>query len=80
MLDYYSNFPPPSRENAIEEVIKECKTKHTIPSNVDEKVLRDTATKVVTEMPSLGSYTGWYVGFRGDAIKMVLDKLNNLLP
>ena len=80
MLDYYSNFPPPSRENAIEEVIKECKTKHTIPSTVDDKVLRDTATKGVTEMPSLGSYTGWYVGFRGDAIKMVLDKLNNLLP
>jgi hypothetical protein len=78
MLDYYSNFPPPSRENAIEEVFNECKTKHTLSKNVDDTLLRETATKVVTEMPSLGSYTGWYVGFRGDAIKMVLDKLNNI--
>jgi hypothetical protein len=37
--------------------------------------LRDTATKIVTEMPSLGSYAGWYAGFRGDAIKMVIDKI-----
>ena len=73
MMDYYSNFPAPSRDKAIEEVIKECK--NTLPENVDETLLRDTATKIINEMPSLGSYTGWYVGFRSDAIKMVLDKL-----
>lgn len=74
MLDYYSNFPPPSRENAIEEVIKACKIKLEVV--VDDVLLKETATKIVTEMPSLGSYTGWHVGFKGDAIQMVLDKLN----
>ena len=72
MMDYYSNFPAPCRDVAIEEVIKECKNK----IKVDEVLLRDTTTKIVNEMPSLGSYTGWYAGFRGDAIKMVLDQLN----
>lgn len=76
MMDYYSNFPAPSRDKAIEEVIKECK--NTLSEKVDDTLLREMATKVVTEMPSLGSYTGWYAGFRGDAIKMVLDKLNNI--
>jgi hypothetical protein len=73
MMDHYSSFPPPSRLVAIEEVIKECKKRN---DKLDDILLRDTATKVVTEMPSLGSYTGWYAGFRGDATKMVLDKLN----
>jgi hypothetical protein len=72
MMDYYSNFPPPSRAAAIEEVIKECKKRD---DTLDDTLLRDTATKIVTEMPSLGSYAGWYAGFRGDAIKMVLDKI-----
>ena len=73
MMDHYSSFPPPSRSSAIEEVIKECKK---INDKLDDILLREMATKVVTEMPSLGSYTGWYVGFRCDAIKMVIDKLN----
>lgn len=74
MMDHYSNFPPPSRPAAIEEVIKECKK---INNQLDDTLLRDTATKIVNEMPSLGSFTGWYVGFRGDAVKMVMDKINS---
>ena len=78
MLDYYSNFPPPSIPNAIEEVIKECKIKLSLNKKiVDDKLLRDTCTKVVTDMPSLGSYTGWYVGFKNDAIDTVMNKINN---
>ena len=66
MMDYYSNFPPPSREEAIKEVIKEFKGEE----------VREIVEKVINGMPSLGSYTGWYVGFKMDAIKMVKEQLD----
>lgn len=79
MMDYYSNFPAPGKPEAIKEVVNECKkliTKNELIINelTDEKIL-ETATQVVNAMPSLGSYTGWYVSFRGDAVKEVLKKL-----
>ena len=58
-MDYYSNYPAPSREEAIKEVIK--------ATNASEEIVRE----VIMGMPSLGSYTGWYVGFKHDAIKEV---------
>jgi len=73
MMDYYSNFPPPSKVDAIKEVVQACKIK----VDIDETVLLDTVTDVINEMPSLGSYTGWYVSFKGDAINMVLKKVGN---
>ena len=65
MLDYYSYYPAPSREDAIKEVIAHFK-------EVDVRVI---ATNVINEMPSLGSYTGWYMGFKKDAIQMVTERL-----
>jgi len=59
MMDYYSNYPAPSREEAIKEVMK--------ATNASEEIVRT----VIMGMPSLGSYTGWYVGFKQDAIKEV---------
>jgi hypothetical protein len=59
MMDYYSNYPAPSREEAIKEVIK--------ATNAEEEIVKS----VIMGMPSLGSYTGWYVGFKQDAIKEV---------
>ena len=70
MMDYYSNYPPPSREDAIEEVIRQVQKSHN-PDN-----LRELCTIVVNNMPSLGSYTGWYVSFRPDAVKEVLNKIH----
>lgn len=67
-MDYYSNFPPPSREEAIKEVVKKVIVDH---QDFDSDELVKICTKVVTEMPSLGSYTGWYVIFQKDAIQMV---------
>ena len=67
MLDYYSYYPAPSREDAIKEIIAHFK-------DVDVK---DIATKVINDMPSLGSYTGWYMGFKHDAIKMVNEQLKS---
>ena len=72
MLDYYSNFPSPSKEVAIEEVVKEILKTN---SEINETLVRETATNVINKMPSLGSYTGWYVGFKGDAIKEVKNTL-----
>jgi len=59
MMDYYSNYPAPSREEAIKEVMK--------ATGVEEEIVKS----VIMGMPSLGSYTGWYVGFKEDAIKEV---------
>ena len=58
-MDYYSNYAAPSREEAIKEVMK--------ATNASEEIVRS----VIMGMPSLGSYTGWYVGFKEDAIKEV---------
>lgn len=65
MLDYYSYYPSPSKEEAIKEVIAHFK----------EVDVREIATKVINDMPSLGSYTGWYMGFKKDAIQMVTEQL-----
>ena len=65
MLDYYSYYPAPSREEAIKEIVAHFK----------EVDVKDIATSVINEMPSLGSYTGWYVGFKKDAIEMVKERL-----
>jgi hypothetical protein len=59
MMDYYSNYPAPSREEAIKEVMK--------ATEAEEEIVKS----VIMGMPSLGSYTGWYVGFKQDAIKEV---------
>ena len=68
MLDYYSYYPAPSREVAIEEVVKEI-----LKISSNETLIRETTTEVINKMPSLGSYTGWYMGFKSDAIKSVKD-------
>lgn len=65
MLDHYSYYPAPSREEAIKEIVAHFK----------EVDVKDIATSVINEMPSLGSYTGWYVGFKKDAIEMVKERL-----
>jgi len=69
MMDWYSNLPPPSREEAIREVMKQVTLDYP---DFDKKKMLEICTKVVTDMPSLGSYTGWYVGFQKDAIKKVV--------
>jgi hypothetical protein len=65
MLDYYSYYPPPSRDDAIKELIAHFK----------DVEVKEIATRVINNMPSLGSYTGWYMGFKKDAIQMVEDEL-----
>ncbi len=58
MMDWYSNYPGPSKEEAIKEVVN---------ITGSEEIVR----KVIMGMESLGSQTGWYCGFRGDVIKEV---------
>lgn len=72
-MDYYSNFPPPSREEAIKEVVKKVVVDHP---DFDSDELLKICTNVVTEMPNLGSYTGWYVSFQKDAIEMVKKNID----
>lgn len=55
MMDWYSNYPAPSKEEAIREV--------TVATGEEE-----WAREIITGMASLGSYTGWYAGFKGDVI------------
>lgn len=47
MLDYYSNFAPPSKEEAIKEIVDQLG---------EEKIVR----RILSNM-DLGSHTGWYV-------------------
>lgn len=65
MMDYYSNFQPPSREDAAAEVLVEVQK---IKPGDHLSVCRE----VVNAMPSLGSMTGWNVFFKKDAIQLVL--------
>lgn len=69
MLDWYSNYQPPSRIDAAEEVLREVNK--IVPGNHLE-----LCKEVVDAMPSLGSYTGWYVSFKKDAVTTVLTKLD----
>ena len=55
MMDWYSNYPAPSKEEAIKEV--------ALATGEEE-----WAREIITRMPCLGSYTGWYAGFKGDVI------------
>ena len=55
MMDWYSNYPAPSKEEAIKEV--------ALATGEEE-----WAKEIITGMASLGSYTGWYVSFKGDVI------------
>ena len=58
MMDWYSNYPSPSKEEAIREV--------TLATGEGE-----WAREIITGMASLGSYTGWYAGFKGDVISEI---------
>jgi hypothetical protein len=69
MLDYYSNFPPPSHAEAIEEVVRLLKQKNAA---YDETKLREITTDLIQKIPCLGSYTGWYVTVKGDVTKNVI--------
>ena len=60
-MDWYSNYPAPSKEEAIKEV--------TLTTGEEE-----WAREIITSMPSLGSYTGWYAGFKGDVIAEINKK------
>jgi len=53
MMDWYSNFPPPSREEAIREVVKKVTMDYP---NYDKEKMLEICTKVVTDMPSLVIY------------------------
>ena len=60
-MDWYSNYPAPSKEEAIKEVTKETGEE-------------EWAREIITSMPSLGSYTGWYAGFKGDVISEIKER------
>jgi hypothetical protein len=71
-MDHCSHFPAPTHEAAVKEVIAECIKKY----QGQETQLKEITERVISEMPSLGSYTGWYVGFKPDAIKKVTDQMD----
>ena len=72
MLDYYSYYPSPSKEEAIEEVVKAI---IKYKNEVDEVRVREITTDIINKTPSLGSYTGWYVTVKNDMIKHVKDTM-----
>lgn len=68
MLDYYSYYPCPSKEEAIEEVVKAI---IHYKSDVDKSRVREITTDIINKIPCLGSYSGWYATVKIDVIKNV---------
>lgn len=65
MMDYYSNEPGPTKEAAIEELIKEIGKKN-------EKKIREIIGK-----EEIGSWTGWYCSHKQDIINRLMRKESN---
>jgi len=66
MMDYYSNQLGPTKEAAIEELIKEMG---------NEKIVREIMTKEI-----IGSWTGWYCSHKLEIRSRILKVLNNNGP
>ena len=64
MMDYYSNFPSPSKEDAIKEVLKVIN---------EEKIVRS----IIEPMPCLGSLVGWSWRVKPDIIQQVKNRVHN---
>lgn len=61
MLDYYSNYAGPTKEEAIKELIKETG---------NEKIVRERM-----EGETIGSYTGWYSSMKREKIKEIKEEI-----
>ena len=64
MMDYYSNFASPSKEDAIKEVLKVIN---------EEKIVRS----IIEPMPCLGSLAGWSWRVKPDIIQQVKNRVHN---
>jgi len=53
-MDYYSNQPGPTKEAAIEELIKET-------GKNNEEIIKE-----ILEKETIGSWTGWYCSHKQD--------------
>jgi len=65
MLDHYSNYPGPTKEEAIKELIKETG---------NERIVREKM-----EGETIGSYTGWYSSMKLDKIKEIKEEICRVL-
>lgn len=61
MLDYYSTYPGPTKECAIEELIKELG---------NEEIVREEMEK-----ETIGSYTGWYAIHKKEMITRIKARI-----
>lgn len=64
MLDYYSHYSSPSKEEAIKEVLKAIN---------EEKIVRS----IIQPMPCLGSLAGWMYRIKSDIIQQVKNRVHN---
>lgn len=64
MMDYYSNFRSPSKEDAIKEVLEVIN---------EEKIVR----RIIEPMPCLGSLAGWSWRVKPDIIQQVKTWVHN---
>ena len=62
MLDYYSRYPGPTKENAIQELIKELG---------NEEIVREEMEK-----ETIGSNTGWYASQKKDMITRIKARIS----
>ena len=75
MMDYYSNFPGPTKVQAKNDIIKEIKATMNINSSILlENIIEKELDKEIIEHGGLGSYTGWNVIVKKNIIKKSKDK------
>ena len=71
MMDWYSNYPAPSKEEAIKEVMSEMR-EYEIEKY--EKIVKEE----IMGLESLGSYTGWYVLIKSDVKEKVKKRIEEI--
>ena len=64
MLDYYSHYSSPTKEDAIKEVLQTIN---------EETIVRS----IIEPMPCLGSLAGWMYRIKSDIIKQVKRRVHN---
>ena len=72
MLDYYSHYSSPTKEEAIKEVLSSLDCIYHKDVN-EETIVRS----IIEPMPCLGSLAGWMYRIKSDIIKQVKRRVHN---
>ena len=77
MLDYYSEYAGPTKEEAFNEIYNILKDKMVnIDNNEKKKIIYHYLDLHLKINNDFGSYSGWIVFIKKDLIKTIMDNYN----